>query len=266
MSTLDTPVFEERAGARIEAAILDLDGVITDTATVHERAWARAFDPLLASEGDARPFTHDDYLRFVDGKPRTDGARAFLAARGIARPEGDASDPPGLETVAAIGSLKDALFHALLAESGVRVFEDAVQSLHAWRRAGLRTAIVSSSRNAAAVLDAARLSALFEARVDGEVGRARGLAGKPAPDYFLEAARRLGVDPARSMIVEDAISGVTAGRRGAFGLVVGVSRGDSADALLRAGADVVVRELTEIEARPRAVVRRAPRAGGRGEA
>lgn len=260
MSTWDTPALEERDAGReralIEAAILDLDGVLTDTATVHQRAWALAFDELLALEGQA-PFTREDYMRHVDGKPRLDGVRAFLAARGIVRREGDPGDPPGHATVWAIGTLKDARFHALLAEGGVRVFEDAVESLDAWRRAGLRTAIVTSSRNARAVLDAAGLSGRFEARVDGEVGRARGLAGKPAPDYFLEAARMLGVAPARSMIVEDAISGVTAGARGAFGLVVGVARGGAdPDALRRAGADVVVRALTEIGAHPRGAPRR----------
>lgn len=260
MSRLDTPALEERdagrEGAPVEAAILDLDGVLTDTASVHRRAWALTFDELLASEGQ-EPFTPEDYVRHVDGKPRLDGVRAFLAARGIARREGDPRDAPGHTTVWAIGTLKDARFRALLAEEGVRVFDDAVESLDRWRRAGLRTAIVTSSRNARAVLDAAGLTERFEARVDGEVGRARGLAGKPAPDYFLEAARMLGVAPARSMIVEDAISGVAAGARGAFGLVVGVARGDAdPDALRRAGADVVVRELTEIGARPRAAPRR----------
>lgn len=255
MSTLDTPVFEERERASIEAAILDLDGVVTNTASVHQRAWARAFDTLLASEEDPRPFTRDDYMSYVDGKPRLDGVRSFLESRGITRPEGDPDDPPSYETIAGIGNLKDGFFHQLLAEEGVEVFDDAVRSLHAWRRAGLRTAIVSSSRNAAAVLKAGQVADLFEVRVDGEVGRARGLAGKPAPDYFLEAARELGVTPARSMVVEDAISGVTAGRRGAFGLVVGVSRDGGEDALLRAGADMVVRELTEIGERPRAAAK-----------
>lgn len=251
MSTPDTPVFEERERAPIEAAILDLDGVVTDTATVHQRAWARAFDTLLASEGDPRPFTRDDYLRYVDGKPRLDGVRSFLESRGLSRPEGHIEDPPSYDSVAGIGNLKDGFFHELLREDGVAVFDDAVESLHTWRAAGLRTAIVSSSRNAAAVLDAAKLTDLFEVRVDGEVGRARGLAGKPAPDYFLEAARELGVEPARSMVIEDAISGVTAGRRGAFGLVVGVSRNGDERSLLRAGADLVVRKLTEIGTQPR---------------
>ena len=260
MSTTDTPALEERdarrEGALIEAAILDLDGVLTDTASVHQRAWAHAFDELLESEGQ-RLFTPEDYVRHVDGKPRLDGVRAFLAARGIARREGDPSDPPGHATIWAIGSLKDARFHALLAEDGVRVFDDAIESLDAWQRAGLRTALVTSSRNARAVLEAAGLAGRFEARVDGEVGRELGLRGKPAPDYFLEAARMLGVAPARSMIVEDAISGVTAGARGAFGLTVGVARrGADPDALFRAGADVVVRKLTEIGARPRAAPRR----------
>lgn len=258
MSSTDTPVQPEQAprmGDRIEAAILDLDGVLTKTAAVHERAWKAAFAGVLAEAGDARPFTHEDYVTYVDGKPRFDGVRSFLEARGIDRPEGEPGDAPGHDTVIAIGMLKDAIFHRLLAESGVGVFEDAVASLRDWRDAGLRTAIVTSSRNARAVLDAARLGSFFEVRVDGEVGRERGLAGKPAPDYFLEAARLLGVSPARSMVVEDAISGVTAGRRGGFGLVVGVDRVGVADALRRAGADVVVRELTEIGARPRAAIR-----------
>lgn len=256
MPSQDTPV-----GAAIEAAILDLDGVITRTASVHQRAWAESFDPLLAAEGQA-PFTRDDYLRFVDGKPRLDGVRSFLASRGITRPEGAGDDPPGHGSVVAIGTLKDERFNQLLAEGGVQVFEDAVLRLHDWRNAGLHTAIVTSSRNARAVLDAAKLTSLFEARVDGEVGRERGLSGKPAPDYFLEAARMLGIPPALGMVVEDAISGVTAGSRGAFGLVVGVAREGDPDALLAAGADVVVRELTEIGVRPRAIERSEPRASG----
>lgn len=229
----------------IEAALLDLDGVITRTAAVHERAWREALEPLGGG-----PFTHEDYLRYVDGRPRTEGARTFLAARRIDLPEGREGEAPSRRTIAGVAALKDALFNRLLDERGVHVFHDAVLAIDRFRREGLRLAVVSSSKNTRRVLEAARLSDAFEARVDGEIGAALGLAGKPAPDYFLEAARRLGVAPRSAMVIEDAASGVLAARRGGFGLVVGVSRDGNEARLHDAGADVVVHELTELDVRP----------------
>jgi alpha,alpha-trehalase len=236
--------------APLEAAILDLDGVVTRTATLHERAWKEAFDPVLAAVPNQTPFSHLDYLRHVDGRPRLDGVRALLAARGVTLPPGAPSDAPGLDTEHALASWKQARFHELLSAGGVEVFDDAVTQLHRWRDEGLSTALVSSSRNAGQVLASAGLDPLFDVRVDGETGESLGLPGKPAPDYFLEAARRLGVVPGRAMVIEDAVSGVVAGRRGGFGLVVGVSREGTDEALRRAGADLVVHRLTEIATRP----------------
>lgn len=236
------------AGRPLSAAILDLDGVVTRTASVHERAWKQVFDMLLAERGQP-PFSHADYLRHVDGRPRFDGAHAFLASRGIALPVGEAADPPSVETVHALARLKDDSFQRLIAEGGVEVFDDAVVSVRRWRDAGFSTALVSSSRSAARILAVTGLEALFDVRVDGEVGGDLGLPGKPAPDYFLEAARRLAVDPARAMVIEDAVSGVLAARRGGFGLVVGVSRGGHDEPLRAAGADRVVEVLTELPVR-----------------
>lgn len=239
----------------VEAAILDLDGVVTRTAALHERAWKRVFDPLLSAAGDPRPFTHLDYLAHVDGRPRTDGVRGLLAARAIDRPFGEPDDAPGIETVHALARWKQEIFHRLLDEGGVEVFEDAVQSIRRWRDEGLSIALVSSSRNAARVVAAVGLELLFDVRVDGETGRSLGLPGKPAPDYFLEAARRLEARPERAMVLEDAVSGVEAARRGRFGLVVGVSRDGLDEPLWRAGADRVVHRLTDLAPRPVCAVR-----------
>lgn len=234
----------------ILAAILDLDGVVTRTASVHEGAWRRAFEGLFAHQGRADRFTSDDYLRHVDGKPRYDGARDFLTARAVVLPFGDPSDAPGYGSMCAVANLKTEFFGRVLRDEGVEVFDDARRSILAWREAGLRMALVSSSRHAEEVLDAAGLTACFDERVDGVVGSEAGLRGKPAPDYFLEAARRLGVHPSRAMVIEDAISGVEAGRRGGFGLVVGVSRHGSDEPLRAAGAHRVVHLLTELGAHP----------------
>ncbi len=212
------------------AIVLDVDGVLTDTAALHEIAWKRLFDPLL--EGDA-PFTRADYLLHVDGKPRRDGLRDFLASRG--RPTGD------LEALAA---RKNALFHAVLAERGVEPFPEVPDQLRRWRDQGLRLAAASSSRNMAQVLRAAGLADLVDAQVGGRDLEALGLPGKPAPDLFLEAARRLGVPPAQAWLVEDARSGVEAGRRGGFAQVIGLARRpEDRGALRDAGADRVVAAL-----------------------
>lgn len=236
---------------RFEAVIFDLDGVVTDTASVHRAAWKELFDDELrrrAGGGDSgfEPFTDDDYRRYVDGRPRYDGVRAFLASRGITLPEGTPDDPPEARTVCGLGNTKDAMFHRRLDDDGVAVFESTVQLIEDLRSAGVHTAIVSASRNGREVLEAAGLLGHFDVRVDGEVAGDLGLAGKPDPAVFLEAARRLDVSPSRAAVVEDALAGVEAGRAGGFGLVIGVDRTGHADDLRRHGADVVVEDLAEV--------------------
>jgi beta-phosphoglucomutase family hydrolase len=239
-----------------EAVIFDLDGVITRTASIHAAAWKAAFDEYLSARAATRaepfhPFDLEhDYQRYVDGKPRYEGARSFLGSRGIELPWGTPEDPPGRETVCGLGNRKEQRFLALLAQRGVEVYPSSLAWLRALRARGRKTAVVSSSRHCEAILEAAGLTGLFEVRIDGvEIARL-GLPGKPAPDSFLEAARRLGVPPRRAVVVEDAIAGVEAGRRGGFGLVLGVDRGGNAQALQDAGADRVVADLSELWAAP----------------
>jgi beta-phosphoglucomutase family hydrolase len=231
--------------AVIRACLFDLDGVLTRTASVHRAAWREVFDPLLASHGQP-PFTDDDYLRFVDGKPRRDGVRDFLADRGIAPEEGSPDDPPERDTVAGIGNRKNVLLLKRLEEKGVEVYPGSVTYLQAVHDAGIRTAVVTSSANGAQVIRAASIEHLIEQRVDGVVARQESLPGKPAPDTFEEAARRLGVEPGAAAVFEDAQAGVAAGRAGGFGFVVGVDRSDQAEALRNSGADVVVQDLAEL--------------------
>jgi trehalose-phosphatase len=239
---------------RYEAAILDLDGVLTHTATQHARAWKEMFDAFLArrpaSEGeDHRPFDLEtDYLRHVDGKPRFDGVRSFLESRGIGLPEGEEADGPEQDTVRGLGRRKNELFLELLDREPVETFEDAVKQLRRWREQGLRTAMITSSRSGRRVLAAAGLEAEFDVVVDGEDADRLGLEGKPAPDIFLHAAAELGVEPGRAIVVDAAIAGVKAGRAGDFGLVVGVAR-NGEEGLRQAGADVVVRDLREVAGR-----------------
>ncbi len=240
--------------AALDAVIFDLDGVVTRTARLHAAAWKRTFDKYLSlREGETfQPFTDVDYRRYVDGKPRSDGVRSFLATRGIAVPEGNSSDPPDRETVGGLGNRKNAVFHELLTDEGVEVFEGSVAFIRGLQDRGVRTAIVSASRNAQPVLEAAGLTGLFEVVVDGVEAAQLGLAGKPAPDAFLEATRRLDLVPDRVAIVEDAIAGVAAGRDGGFALVVGVARTDDGAALRQNGADVVVGDLSELAGGPTA--------------
>ena len=240
--------------ARFEALLFDLDGVVTRTAAVHARAWKRTFDELLAElAGGApwQPFDLDrEYRAHVDGKPRRDGIRGFLGARGIALPEGDPGDGPGARTVHGLAARKNRQLLERLAEDGVEVYPDAVRLLARARADGCKIAVVSASENCEAVVAAADLTSQFQVRVDGVDIARRGLRGKPAPDTFLEAAARLAVAPRRSVVLEDAIAGVAAGRAGGFGLVIGVARGDRAEqaaALRRAGADAVVASLDELE-------------------
>jgi len=238
---------------RVRACLFDLDGVLTRTASVHAAAWKRTFDGVLeawASRTGAawRPFDHDDYLRYVDGRIRTDGVRSFLASRSIQLPDGEPDDPPTRATVHGVSNRKNELLLDELAQHGVEPFDDGVRLLRAARAAGLACAVVSASANTAQVLDAAGLADLVDTRIDGIVARERRLPGKPAPDTFLAGAEALGVAPVATAVFEDAVAGVVAGRAGAFGLVVGVDRvgGDHADALHDAGADVVVSDLDQL--------------------
>ncbi len=235
--------------AAIRAVLFDLDGVVTDTAAVHAAAWKRLFDAFLVEhEGpDAEPFRlPEEYLAQVDGKPRADGVRDFLASRGIELPEGSPDDAPDQQTVHGLGARKDGYFNEALDRQGVPVFDSTVDRLRELRRAGRLTACVSSSRNCRPVLARAGLTDLFDTIVDGTDMAAEALAGKPAPDSFLRAARRLGVEPGAAAVVEDAISGVAAGRAGGFALVIGVDRGAGASALTEAGADLVIPDLKDI--------------------
>ena len=224
-----------------DAALFDLDGVLTPTAEVHMRAWRDLFTDYLTLKGEtSRPYVDADYFAHIDGKPRYDGVRDFLASRGIPLAEGEPSDPPDADTVCGLGNRKNDFFAAALASEGVEPYAGSVALLDHLESRGIKVAVVSSSRNAPAVLDAAGLADRFEVVVDGQVAAEAGLPGKPAPDTFLEASNRLGVDPERAVVFEDAVSGVAAGHAGGFGLVVGVDRGVGADALTDAGADQVV--------------------------
>ncbi len=235
----------------LDAVLFDLDGVVTRTARVHAAAWKRLFDAYLKeharrTERTFQPFTDEDYQRFVDGRPRLEGIRCFLESRDLVLPEGTPGDGPEVDTVHGFGARKNAYFHEALERQGVEVYPPAVRLLEQVRAAGFRTAVVTSSRNGEAVLKAAGLEHLFDARVDGvEAGRLE-LPGKPAPDTFLEGARRLGVAPGRAAVLEDARAGVQAGKRGGFGCVIGVRRSGSEGALVKAGADVEVTELSSV--------------------
>ena len=236
---------------RLDAVIFDLDGVITDTASVHAAAWKQMFDRFLADRParageEQRPFSDEDYYQFVDGKPRYDGVESFLASRGILLDRGGRGDPPAAQTVCGLGNRKDELFLALLRERGVAPFAASVELLRRLQASGVSTAIISASRHCAEVLEAAGVTKHFDARVDGVDADQLGLSGKPDPAVFLEAARRLGVEPLRAAVVEDALAGVEAGRRGNFGLVIGVDRSCHADALREHGADAVVGDLGEV--------------------
>lgn len=231
-----------------DAVLFDLDGVLTDTARLHAVCWKEVFDPLLARRGvgaAGRPFDPErDYREHVDGKARHEGVRDFLASRGIELPE--EGEEGNDETVGGVAQRKDLLVSAHLAAGDLVVWPDAEPAVRRAREAGLRTALVSASHHAEEVLEALGLAGLFEVRVDGWVADDLRLAGKPAPDAYLEAARRLGVPPERAVVVEDALSGVRAGRAGGFGLVVGVARHGEEAALRAAGAHRVVKSLEEI--------------------
>jgi len=241
---------------RIRACLFDVDGVLTETATVHAAAWKEMFDAYLQARADTsgEPFIEfdevTDYDIYVDGKPRADGTRSFLRSRHIDLPEGQATDPPGAETVCGLGRAKNGIVLRRIREGGVEAYPGSVRYVRAVRAAGLRRAVVSSSANCAEVLAAAHIDDLFEERIDGITLDADHLAGKPAPDAYLAAARALGVEPERAAVFEDALSGVEAGRTGGFGFVVGVDRVGQAEDLRAHGADTVVTDLAELLGRP----------------
>ncbi|MFF8926742.1 beta-phosphoglucomutase family hydrolase [Streptomyces longwoodensis] len=235
----------------IQACLFDLDGVVTRTAVVHAAAWKEMFDAFLrARDGDSfRPFGDDDYDQYVDGRPRADGVRSFLASRDIELPEGTPEDPPDAETVHGLGNRKNELLLERIRTDGVEAYEGTLRYLDAVRARGLRTAIVSSSANTRDVLRSIHAEDLFDVRIDGVVAAERGLPGKPRPDTFLAAARDLGVEPSRAAVFEDALAGMDAGRSGHFGYVVGVDRVGQTDALYAHGADIVVKDLDELGGR-----------------
>jgi beta-phosphoglucomutase family hydrolase len=236
----------------IEACLFDLDGVLTQTAKVHAAAWKTTFDEFLRKRAQERgeQFREFDAVRdydeYVDGKPRYDGVRSFLDSRNIDLPQGSPSDPPQADTIDGLGNRKNELVLVLIQRDGVQPYEGSVRFVEAAREAGLRRAVVSSSTNCRDVLVAVGILDLFEEIVDGVVAEHEHLAGKPAPDTFLAAARRLGRQPAQAAVFEDALAGVEAGRAGSFGFVVGVDRVGQADALKHHGADVVVHDLAEL--------------------
>ncbi|MEM9162472.1 MAG: trehalose-phosphatase [Cyanobacteria bacterium P01_F01_bin.4] len=238
------------------AIILDLDGVITQTARLHAQAWKQIFDEYLhqwSNPHQAEPLTDNspfsietDYVRYVDGRPRYEGVQTFLASRGLALPYGNPNDVPGEETICGLGNRKNAVFLALIHQQGVDVYKDAVEQIQRWRSQGVKIAVVSASRNCEAILAAAGIRQLFYVKVDGVDAERLQLQGKPAPDTFLQAAKELEVSPQNAVILEDAISGVQAGRAGQFGLVVGVARNSSGADLKAQGADRVVQNLREL--------------------
>jgi beta-phosphoglucomutase family hydrolase len=236
----------------VTACLFDMDGVLTQTAIVHNAAWTETFDAYLRTRSERtnetfRPFDPGrDYHDYVDGRSRADGVRTFLESRGITLPEGSPDDPPEAETVHGLGNRKNVIVVRRIREEGVQVFEGSVAYLRAASAAGLACAVVSASANTPDVLRVTGLDQLIKTRVDGIVARELKLPGKPAPDTFLEGARRLGVPPEQAAVFEDAQSGVAAGRAGNFGYVVGVDRVGQADELRAHGADVVVRDLSEL--------------------
>jgi len=237
---------------RYDAVLLDLDGVITDTAGIHAACWKQMFDEYLQKRaierGEAfRPFDiAADYRLYVDGKPRYDGVRDFLTSRGIRLPEGSPDDPAQAETVHGLGNRKNDLVNKIIEEEGVVPYEGSVKFLHQLRNQRFKVAVVTSSQNCTAVLKAAKLDHFFDVQVDGNTIHAQHLAGKPAPDTFLMAAKLLGVEPKRAIVIEDALSGVEAGSAGDFGLVIGVARKGNAEELRRHGAHLVVNDLGEL--------------------
>jgi beta-phosphoglucomutase family hydrolase len=238
-----------RLPSQVRACLFDMDGVLTDTASVHAEAWKQTFDAFLRDQqGDAaRPFDlKRDYGQYVDGKPREDGVRDFLASRDVELPEGTADDGPDAKTIYGVGRCKNDLVQRLIDERGVDVYEGSVKFVEAARAAGLKTAVVSSSANTRRILESAGMTDLFDARVDGVTIAEEKLKGKPAPDSFLRGAELLGAEPDEAAVFEDALAGVEAGRAGKFAITVGVDRHGEPDKLREHGADVVVSDLSEL--------------------
>ena len=237
---------------KFDAVLFDMDGVITATANVHAKCWKLMFDEYLRKrsadkEERFQPFDiESDYLRYVDGKPRFDGVRDFLKSRRIDIPEGTSEDPSSVETIRGLGNRKNELINQVIEQDGVEVYEGTLSFAQQVRDGGMKLAVVTSSQNCDAVLQAAHIQNLFDAKVDGNILMEKNLAGKPAPDSFLEAAKRLGVAPQRSVVIEDALSGVRAGVAGGFGLVIGVARSGNAQELKQCGAHLVVQDLSEL--------------------
>lgn len=237
--------------SRIQAGIFDLDGVITQTAKVHALAWKEMFDEYLKARRDREeknePFDiHSDYSQYVDGKPRYDGVKSFLESRGIVIPYGFPEDPPDKETICGLGNRKNQLFRQKIREQGAETYSDALEFIHSLREKGIKIGVVSSSKNCADILEAAGITYLFDAKVDGMDLDKYNLKGKPAPDIFLEATKRLKADPEQSVIFEDAISGIQAGKQGGFGCVIGVARKNNSSTLKNVGADAVIEDFSQI--------------------
>ena len=235
----------------VAACLFDMDGVVTQTAVVHEAAWKEMFDGFLRSRAQSAgaefvPFDSHEYDEYVDGKPRLDGTRAFLESRGIHLPEGSPDDKPGTPTLYGLSNRKNNLVLAKIAAGGVKVYDGTISYIHAVRGAGIHTAIVSASANTVQVLKVAGIADLFDVRVDGVISKERGLRGKPTPDTFLAAAEELKVPADHAVVFEDAQSGVAAGHAGHFALVVGVNRVGQAEQLKQHGADIVVKDLAEL--------------------
>ncbi|MFO7962643.1 MAG: beta-phosphoglucomutase family hydrolase [Desulfobacterales bacterium] len=234
-----------------DAFIFDLDGVVTDTAGIHASAWKKTFDDYLQQRStEAKPFEpfdiRTDYTRYVDGMPRYDGVKNFLASRGITLPYGSPDDPPDRETICGIGNKKNFMFQQFLNKDDIKVYDSTIELIQLLRKHNVHTAIISSSKNCTTILELVGILHLFDVKIDGVESSKLGLKGKPEPDIFEAAAQRLSVEPARAVVVEDAISGVMAGRKGKFGLVIGVDRAHQADKLMEFGADVVVPDLSKV--------------------
>jgi beta-phosphoglucomutase family hydrolase len=240
------------AKEKFDAVLFDMDGVLTATASIHADCWKEMFDDFLhrysEKSGQAfQPFEiGSDYRLYVDGRRRYEGVRTFLESRGIHLPEGEANDPPSMETICGLGNRKNDMVNEAIRSRGVEPFAGSVALVRHLREAGFKTAVVSASANCQTVLEGAGIADLFDTRIDGKVASEKNLPGKPAPDTFLAAAELLNVPPKRAVVVEDAISGVQAGRDGNFGLVIGVSREGDPEDLRKNGADIVVNDLSEV--------------------
>ena len=258
MAVVPTGVVEQTVDldvSHLDAVVFDMDGVITDTASVHAAAWKQMFDLFLQrfaarTRKHIRPFDNDDYLRYVDGKHRDDGVESFLRSRGIRLPRGDASDSPDQESVWGLANRKNEAFQRVIGATGVKPFVSSVELVRKLQARGIGTAVISASRNCQQVLDAAGIGSLFPVRVDGVEMEQLSLPGKPSPAVFIEATRRLATTPDRAAVIEDAIAGVEAGRKGHFGFVLGIDRHGGALGLITAGADAVVDDLARVRVVP----------------